>query len=201
MKILLVRHGQTEGNKVHRFIGGRTDEPVSESGKEELKKRKYPRPEHVFSSPMLRCVETSGLVFDQWQPEILEGFRECDFGILEGKTHEELLGNPRYDAFIRTPDAGTFPGGEEIEAFNRRSFEALKEAVKRGRKAGASFIGCTVHGGTIMAVMSALFPEEEYYHWNVANGEGYLLEIDEEEWEQGRYAGTLADGADDRIYT
>ena len=52
-----------------------------------------------------------------------------------------------------------------------------------------------------MAVMSALFPEEEYYHWNVANGEGYLLEIDEEEWEQGRYAGTLADGADGRIYT
>ena len=28
MQILLVRHGQTEGNKIHRFVGGRTDEPA-----------------------------------------------------------------------------------------------------------------------------------------------------------------------------
>ena len=90
MEIILVRHGQTEGNKIHRFIGGRTDEPVSREGMEALKKRTYPQPEHIFSSPMLRCVQTAQSIFRGRSPEVVEGFRECDFGILEGKTHEEL---------------------------------------------------------------------------------------------------------------
>ena len=100
MEIILVRHGQTEGNKVHRFIGGGTDEPVSREGMEALQKRTYPQPEHIFSSPMLRCVQTAQTIFRGRTPEMVEGFRECDFGILEGKTHGELLGDPAYDAFI-----------------------------------------------------------------------------------------------------
>lgn len=94
MKIILVRHGQTEGNREHRFIGGRSDEPVTKEGILTLEKRIYPKVEHVFSSPMKRCIQTAKVVFGEEDPEIIEEFRECDFGILEGKTHEELMGDP-----------------------------------------------------------------------------------------------------------
>ena len=130
MKIILVRHGQTEGNKVHKFIGGRTDEPVSREGLEMLRGRTYPRPDHVFSSPMLRCIQTAETIFEGCRPELAEGFRECDFGILEGKSHEELLGDPAYDAFIGRSGADTFPGGESIPGFNARCLETLRETVE-----------------------------------------------------------------------
>ena len=91
MEIILVRHGQTEGNKIHRFIGGRTDEPVSREGMEALKKRTYPQPEHIFSSPMLRCVQTAQAIFRGRSPEVVEGFREWIACLMDcGWTDEEI---------------------------------------------------------------------------------------------------------------
>ena len=201
MEIILVRHGQTEGNKIHRFIGGRTDEPVSREGMEALKKRTYPQPEHIFSSPMLRCVQTAQSIFRGRSPEVVEGFRECDFGILEGKTHEELLGDPAYAAFIAPQVADTFPGGESIPGFNARCLEALRETVEISRKRGYGSIACCVHGGVIMAVLSQVIEGSSYYGWNVENGEGYILEIDENKWKDGQLDGTVTGGIDHRIYS
>lgn len=201
MKIILVRHGQTEGNKVHKFIGGRTDEPASREGLEALRGRTYPQPDHVFSSPMLRCIQTAETIFGGCRPELAEGFRECDFGILEGKTHEELLGDPAYDAFIGTEGADTFPGGESIPAFNARCLETLRETVETSRQRGYRSIACCVHGGVIMAVLSQVIEGSSYYGWNVKNGEGYILEIDETKWKEGQLDGTVTCGIDHRIYT
>ena len=201
MKIILVRHGQTEGNKVHRFIGGRTDEPVSEDGIAVLKTRSYPRVEHVFASPMKRCLETARIIFGGQEPEVIEGFRECDFGIMEGKTHEELLQNPEYTAFINTEGSDTFPGGESIPAFNARCLAALRKTVEISSKREYASIACCVHGGVIMAVLSQIIKGSDYYGWNVENGEGYVLEIDENKWKEGQLDGTVTGGIDHRIYT
>lgn len=201
MQILLVRHGQTEGNKIHRFVGGRTDEPVSEEGLAVLAGRRYPAPEHVFTSPMRRCLQTARAIFPGQDPETVEGFRECDFGILEGKTHEELLGDPAYDAFIGAAGADTFPGGESIPGFNARCLEALRRTVEESRRRGYGFIACCVHGGVIMAVLSQVIAGSSYYGWNVDNGEGYLLVIDENRWKEGQLDGTVTGGIAHRIYT
>ena len=53
MKIYLIRHGKTKGNLEERYIG-RTDEPLCEAGRENLKKYQYPQVEMVFTSPMKR---------------------------------------------------------------------------------------------------------------------------------------------------
>ena len=46
--------------------------------------------------------------------------------------------------------------------------------------------GVVVHGGTIMAVLSAFDPEKRpFYHWQVCNGNGYITDIDPEEWKKG----------------
>ena len=109
MQILLVRHGQTEGNKIHRFVGGRTDEPVTEEGLADLAGRRYPAPEHVFTSPMRRCLQTARTIFPGQDPETVEGFRECDFGILEGKTHKELPGGSGLRRLHRRGGGGHVP--------------------------------------------------------------------------------------------
>ena len=71
LKLYLIRHGQTPGNKLSRYIGT-TDEPLSDEGREFLKKLSYPMPEELFVSPLLRCVETAEIFFPGKQLHIIE---------------------------------------------------------------------------------------------------------------------------------
>ena len=82
MKWVLIRHGQTQGNLEHRYIGCRTDEPLCAQGVAELRAKKYPPVTHVFVSPMRRCMETAQLLYPDAQIAVIEDFRECDFGEL-----------------------------------------------------------------------------------------------------------------------
>lgn len=63
MKWVLIRHGQTQGNTEHRYIGCGTNEPLCAQGVEMLKCRAYPNVQRVFASPMLRCRETAAMLY------------------------------------------------------------------------------------------------------------------------------------------
>lgn len=202
IRILLVRHGQTHGNKEKRFIGGRTDEPVCQDGQEVLCDREYPEVEKVYSSPMLRCRQTACLAFGEENPQVIENFRECDFGMLEGKNHEELSGDPMYEAFLKQGGETPFPGGESVGEFGTRSLAGLRQVVEDCVKNGYRTAACTVHGGTIMALLSEISREKRnYYDWYVQNGEGYWIEIDEEKWREGVYDAAVLNSAGGRIYS
>ena len=88
-----------------------------------------------------------------------------------------------------------------IPGFNARCLEALRETVEISRKRGYGSIACCVHGGVIMAVLSQVIEGSSYYGWNVENGEGYILEIDENKWKDGQLDGTVTGGIDHRIYS
>ena len=63
VKILLIRHSMTAGNKLGRYIGARTDEPLCEEGIRLLENFSYPPVQRVFVSPMRRCRETAEILF------------------------------------------------------------------------------------------------------------------------------------------
>ena len=92
IRLYLIRHGQTPGNKLQRYIGT-TDEPLSTEGKEFLEKLTYPMPEALYVSPLCRCVETAGILFPGKSFHIIEELSECDFGEFENKNYKELSGN------------------------------------------------------------------------------------------------------------
>ena len=62
-KLHLIRHGLTSGNLQGLYIGSGTDIPLCDEGRAqlaELKERfEYPQVDTVFSSPLLRAVETA----------------------------------------------------------------------------------------------------------------------------------------------
>ena len=95
IRLYLIRHGQTPGNKLQRYIGT-TDEPLSTEGKEFLEKLTYPMPEALYVSPLCRCVETAGILFPGKSFHIIEELSECDFGEFENKNYKELSGNQDY---------------------------------------------------------------------------------------------------------
>ena len=188
LKIVLIRHGCTEGNVRKAFEGCKTDSPLTEETRAEAKvlagklKALGGDKSVVCSSPIARAFYTAGILFEGKKIHTVENLKEIDFGILEGKTHEELDGNPDYQAWIDSGLDGDVPGGDTIAGFRARCMEGLKECVDIAlseEETDTLFMVC--HGGPIMATMSGL-TGEEFYSFLTGNLNGYVLdtEIDDE---------------------
>lgn len=185
MRLYLIRHGMTFGNTLGRYIGT-TDEPLTEDGRAALEQLSYPGAELLFASPLLRCRETAGILFPETEPEIVKGFAECDFGAFENKNYKELDGNGDYQRWIDSNGTLPFPGGESPEAFQKRCVEAFDAVIDVCRKRKAGSAACVVHGGTIMSILAEYaVPREDFYHWQVRNGEGYICTVDLTQWGNG----------------
>ena len=66
MRIYLVRHGETEWNRVRRFQGRRSDLPLNSTGRkqvralaEALKNKAFTA---IYTSPLIRALETARLI-------------------------------------------------------------------------------------------------------------------------------------------
>lgn len=174
MKVILIRHGRTRGNALGKLVGV-TDEGLCAEGIEEIKKRTYPSADTVFVSPLKRCVETAQLIYGDIPLNITEGMREMNFGIFENKSHEELKDNPYYIKWLETNCESDVPEGETKKEFTDRCVAAFKAALDSA-KGDTAFI---VHGGTVMAVLSAM-TGQEFYSFLLKNGQGYVCEYDGE---------------------
>ncbi len=174
MKVILIRHGKTKGNSLGKLIGV-TDEGLCAEGAEEIKKRTYPTADTVFVSPLKRCVETARLIYGDTPFSIAEDMREMNFGIFENKSHEELKNDPCYIKWLETNCESSIPQGETKQEFTNRCVLAFKSAVEKA-KGDTAFV---VHGGTVMAVLSAM-TGQAFHSFLLKNGQGYVCEYDGE---------------------
>ena len=180
MKCVLIRHGKTAGNLAGRYIGCRTDEPLCPEGIAQLREGRYPAVERVFASPLRRCRETARLLYPAMEMEIVEDFRECDFGAFEGLSYADLNGRADYAAWLTGDWFGNVPpGGESFAQAQARILAGLARMQAQGED-----ILAVVHGGTVLTIMQALFPEEEKngYEWQPRPGGGYRLDLEAHTW-------------------
>ena len=177
MKIVLIRHGATKGNLEKRYIG-RTDEDLCGEGIKKLKEYTcagiYPPAQAVFSSPMKRCLSTAECIYPVQTPQIVWNFRECDFGLFEGKNYKELTGNPQYQQWIDSNGTLPFPGGESRAEFITRCKEGLLDCLMELEKQVTvqEKVVCIVHGGTIMALFDS-YGQGSYFDYQCRCGQGY----------------------------
>ncbi len=177
VEIVFIRHGLTLANKEHRYLG-KTDESLSPEGIEALRQEKaekiYPEIDYLFASPMKRCIETADILYPGKVPILVPQWKEMDFGLFEGKNYQELNGDKQYQAWIDSGGTLPFPQGESRPCFLQRCSQGMYESVDRYRElfTGGVKIGCVVHGGTIMALLSTFYGGE-YFDYQVKNGRGY----------------------------
>lgn len=182
--IVMIRHGAAKSNLEHRYLG-KTDEGLCEKGREELlqyqREQYYPPVDHLFVSPMKRCIQTAEILYPNRQPVLVEEWTEMDFGAFEGKNYRELSGDTRYQAWIDCGGTCPFPEGESREAFIlrcekgfQRMLDCIRETERRqkGDKLQET-LGMIVHGGTIMALLSR-YGGGDYFDYQAANARGYL---------------------------
>ena len=131
--------------------------------------------ERVLTSGMLRTEQTLRLIYGEVPHEVWPELREVSFGIFEGTSYDELKGRAEYKAWL----AGDWfqnvpPGGESFAQAETRILSALARM-----QAQEEDILAVVHGGTVLTIMQALFPEEKKtaYDWQPSPGGGYQIDL------------------------
>jgi len=123
-RIILVRHGETEWNRVEHFRG-HADVPLNERGLAQAKTmaRRVAaewRPVAIYSSPLARAVKTAEAV--AWHfgisVQVHPGLIDIDYGQWQGLTPDEAKERwPEViDAWYNAPHTAHIPGGETLAA-------------------------------------------------------------------------------------
>ena len=171
--VTLLRHGQISANIDRAYVGGKTDQLLTEEGRRQASELRLPAVDRVFISPMTRCRQTAEIVYPGMEYEVVESFREMDFGIFEGKTAAELGDSEKYRLWVDGMCQGQIPGGESMPEFTERvgrSFEDIIASCADGDR-----IALVVHGGTIMAIMGAYNDEgRQSFEYHLNNCEHYV---------------------------
>jgi alpha-ribazole phosphatase len=182
VKLLLLRHGATQGTLQKRYLGS-TDQPLCDLGWEQALNRRpfLPSVEALWCSPLLRCRETAELLFPGQEPRVLDGLRELDFGTWEGRTWAEVGDERVYDRWLSEDPGAAFPGGEALGDFRRRINSAFRCICTDCGKQGIGTAAAVIHGGVIMGLLSEhAKPHRDYFDWFCAPCGGYAALLEPE---------------------
>jgi alpha-ribazole phosphatase len=183
MELILIRHAETAGNLERRYIGV-TDQPLCEKGiKTAVKSGIMPSVPLVYSSPMIRAVQTATIKFPNARVVTAPGLREMDFGLFEGRTADEMSGDESYRAWVDGNCLGACPNGESRAGFITRACVAFSELVGENLARRSGYLLIVAHGGTIMSVMERFArPRRDYFDWAAPHCGGYRALLDDETW-------------------
>ncbi len=179
--IYFIRHGQTQYNLEGRFIGS-LDLPLAEYGKEYIKtiwqkKSNSIKKDIIFTSPLRRCIDTLDIIFPDEKYVVIDNLREMNFGIFEGKTHNQLENNNDYMLFRASRANYKIPDGESGREFSSRVIDGFYEMISIMDENKYKNAALICHGGTIMALFSHFCRESDnIYYYQVDNGSGYKAE-------------------------
>ena len=151
--VLLIRHGQSQGNAEGRF-GGHTDTPLSPLGRQEAEATAQALASEPFSaiycSDLPRAIETATplATLAGIKLQTAEGFRERSVGVMEGLTFEEAAAQhpEQYRALLHRDFEHVLAGGESYRQTLDRASRKLDEAIEENK---GGRIAIFTHTGTI----------------------------------------------------
>lgn len=155
--LVFIRHGVTDWNRARRFQG-QTDIELNADGRSQAERTGRRFAGHavsaVYSSDLARARQTAEpIALTLGLPLAIEpGLRERRYGVLEGRTHDELLRDhpetyTRWRA--REPDFAPPGGGESLSELRLR-VERQMQALVRAHP-GQTVVAVT-HGGVLDCV-------------------------------------------------
>jgi broad specificity phosphatase PhoE len=134
VKLHLVRHGETEWNKLGRFQG-QIDIPLNSRGLAQAKETAQAIAEDgeiaLYSSPLQRTMQVADEISHLANVPVVPvpGVKELNLGELEGVTGEEMrnLWPDVYAAWNQDPGTLAMPKGESLSQLQDRAWQALQE--------------------------------------------------------------------------
>ncbi|MBM3124631.1 MAG: alpha-ribazole phosphatase [Chloroflexi bacterium] len=181
MRLILVRHGQTDYNLNRRFQGQR-EVPLNPTGMDQAERLASRfaslKVDALCSSDLRRCIQTAEVIAKRVNLPVLPDarWRELSFGDWEGMTHAEIqAAAPQWLIRWEADPAGVSPpNGETVTQLAGRAASALDEL--RRQHAGQTVLLIT-HGGVIRAVLCHVLGIDLNRHWQFEVGSASVSEI------------------------
>ena len=188
-RLTIIRHGHTEGNENGRYIGT-TDIPLSKNGIAELEKiadeYEYPYVEKVYSSPLLRCIQTARILFPDTELVTLDGIKELDLGQFENKSVDELIDLEEYKEWLKGGLDNRAHGGETIREMIGRTVAAFNDILEDMMAMEIFDAAVVTHSGIMMNMLSCFgLPRMEPMKYACDVGEGYVISVNLQMWQTG----------------
>jgi broad specificity phosphatase PhoE len=149
-RIFLIRHGETDWNRIHRFQG-RSDVPLNQKGREQARALalalKHEPITAIYSSPLIRAIETAHLIkmFHPSTPFFEEeALIEMDLGDFDGMEVKRWAAQFQdfRKAWQKNPASVKMPGGESLKDVQTRAIDAL-ERITNIYPPGSTLLLCS----------------------------------------------------------
>lgn len=157
MKLILVRHGQTESNRLGR-IQGINDSPLTDVGREQAEAAARAlaseAPFALYSSPLRRALQTAEAIGSRAgvRPVKVEELIEMDVGEFEGLSGPQL--RERFPDVMRgwdeDPASTVMPDGESLYDVRDRAWPAVQSLAERH---GSETVAAVTHNFTIHTIV------------------------------------------------
>lgn len=189
-RLVLVRHGQSEWNKLNLFTGWR-DVGLTEEGRAEARaagralKEQGIRFDVSFTSALKRAQETNRIILEEiGQPDLPviadQALNERDYGDLAGLNKDDARrrwGEEQVHIWRRSYDVAP-PGGESLKDTAARVLPYYgREILPRVLKGESVLV--TAHGNSLRALVMTLddLSEEEVTQLNLATGVPLIYDL------------------------
>lgn len=187
VRLLLVRHGETEWNRTSRFQGVK-DIPLNENGKKQAEKAaeflKNISLDFAVTSPLLRPKETAEIILKYHSEitlDVQEDLIEISHGLWEGKLEKEI--EAEFPGLLKQwkekPETVQMPEGENLQQVWDRAVKCWQEIVKKYNDSAENKTGIVVaHDAINKVILCYLLALKPANIWNIKQGNGAVTVID-----------------------
>lgn len=176
MKLIVIRHGETDLNKEDRLQGSKgPNEGLNEHGREVIENLRNSLlliPEIIYASPLRRTQETANILNKRFDVGIVltDALLERDFGTLSGKLRSEV--NPK---IIEDDLEGHYDyrpyGGESVDEVRTRVSDFVASLCAHKEEV----VMLVTHRGVIR-ILYDLYPNDTFAE-NIIPGSKHVFDI------------------------
>ncbi|WP_413199947.1 histidine phosphatase family protein [Nostoc piscinale] len=186
VRLLLVRHGETEWNRQTRFQG-QIDVPLNDNGRNQAQKAgeflKDVAIDFAVSSSMQRPKETAEIILRQHpsiQLDLQDGLREISHGLWEGKLEKEIEQEfpGELHRWRTVPAEVQMPEGENLQQVWERSVAAWQSIVQTALDNQLTTGLVVAHDATNKTLLCHILGLTAENFWNFRQGNGAVSVID-----------------------
>lgn len=161
LRLILVRHGETERNSEARLQGGKSDIPLSEKGRKQahclglaLQGEKL---KAIYSSPLKRAFDTAQAisVHHHLKVQTDHALAEIDMGLIDGldlaevkESHTDFWKRWRQEDY-----SVALPGGESLLQVQQRAWGAVQGIIRRHRQGSVAVVS---HGISLQTIITTI---------------------------------------------
>ena len=171
MRLILVRHGQTEWNDSGRYQG-QSNVPLSETGRHQAASlaRNFPvqQLDAIYTSDLERARETAEYVASKFDVSVIreKAFRELSFGDWEGLTYREISSRwpEEADKLFTAPDELVIPNGETFQELQKRALDKIHLLYEKHID---QTVAIFAHGAINKTILAGLMHIPLHYLWSL----------------------------------